>query len=61
MAALGMQKAMEQDSNEPQWRIERDRLLFCIPDQHSALLQVCMALIALAPDGFCQPQFQHTI
>ncbi len=40
MAALAMQRAMEVDTEEPHWRIERDRLLFCIPNQQSALLQV---------------------
>ena len=41
MAALAMQRALELDSEEPQWRAERDRLLLCIPEHTSALLQVC--------------------
>ncbi len=40
MAALAMQKALELDSEEPQWLTERDRLLLCIPEQTAALLQV---------------------
>ncbi|CAL5228172.1 g11253 [Coccomyxa viridis] len=39
MAALAMQRALELDSEEPQWRAERDRLLLCIPEHTSALLQ----------------------
>ena len=41
IAALEMQRAMELDSEEPQWRSERDRLLLLIPDKESALLQAC--------------------
>ena len=41
IAALEMQRAMEEDSDEPQWRSERDRLLLLIPDKESALLQAC--------------------
>ena len=40
MAALAMQRALELDSDEPQWRAERNRLLSCIPEHTSALLQV---------------------
>lgn len=40
MAALAMQQAMEQDSEEPQWLKERDRLLLLIPDQPATILQV---------------------
>ena len=42
MAALAMQKALEVDTAEPQWRAERDRLLTAIPEQQSALLQACL-------------------
>ena len=41
IAALEMQRAMELDSDEPQWRSERDRLLLLIPEKESALLQAC--------------------
>ncbi len=40
MAALAMQKALEVDAAEPQWRAERDRLMTTIPEQQAALLQV---------------------
>lgn len=40
MAALAMQRAVELDGDEPQWRVERDRLLLCVSDQVSSLLQV---------------------
>ena len=40
VAALAMQRAVELDGEEPQWRSERDRLLLCVPEQTSALLQV---------------------
>ena len=48
MAALAMQRALELDSKEPQWRAERDRLLLCVPE-HTSLLQVRPALM-LASD-----------
>ena len=51
MAALAMQKALEMDIAEPQWRAERDRLLTTIPEQQSALLQVC-----LQPHASLSPQ-----
>ena len=40
MAALAMQRALELDVEESHWRKERDRLLLCIPEQTSTLLQV---------------------
>ncbi|BDA46880.1 hypothetical protein COCOBI_09-3330 [Coccomyxa sp. Obi] len=39
MAALAMQRAMEQDSEQPQWLKERDRLLLLISDQPAIILQ----------------------
>lgn len=44
IAALEMQRAMELDSDEAQWRVERDRLLLLIPEKESALLQACSGL-----------------
>ena len=41
IAALEMQRAVELDAVEPQWRSERDRLLVLIPEKESALLQAC--------------------
>ncbi|CAL8471500.1 g11042 [Coccomyxa elongata] len=38
MAALAMQRAVEQESEEPQWLKERDRLLLLIPDQPATIL-----------------------
>lgn len=46
MAALAMQRALELNGEEPQWRSERDRLLLCVPEQISALLQVRPARVA---------------
>ena len=43
IAALEMQRAVELDSDEPQWRMERDRLLLLIPEKECALLQACSA------------------
>ena len=54
IAALEMQRAMELDADEPQWRSERDRLLPLIPEKESGLLQACsgdqMSLCQLSPD-----------
>ena len=55
MAALAMQRALELDSDEPQWRAERNRLLSCIPEHTSALLQVRPAL-HLVSHGVLQRQ-----
>ncbi len=40
MAALAMQRAVEQESDERQWLKERDRLLLLLPDQPATILQV---------------------
>ncbi len=40
MAALAMQRAVEQDGDEPQWLQDRDRLLLLVADRPATVLQV---------------------
>ncbi|EIE21983.1 hypothetical protein COCSUDRAFT_56426 [Coccomyxa subellipsoidea C-169] len=39
MAALAMQRAVEQDGDEPQWLQDRDRLLLLVADRPATVLQ----------------------